>query len=493
MGGIAVTVLAAFVLIATIASGIFNKSLNEQTRGNLYGDRSNSAKIALSGLGITKDALSTDGYWGDCDGTDGLCSEENQYGYYPINSESLEEPIKEYPINSGELTVLMKPKDSHHVKVISVGETNGRKTYFASLFQKIEAYDKVPLVYGGTRSDFYGGKVCSYYWDGNEVAGVTNPNFSIYLDSGFYWSPEIVVPGNPAGPNPKDVKFSTNYSTEVKGYDIIDKMFSTGDVSLTNGAHVGYVYANGEVTVDRWSSYDNAVEHGNYEFPPFKKELEDNDVDVYGTSVIYCMHGELDLPPGTYSAIYLMVGCKLRLTGSEYKVRRLAATSFSTVEFTDPNTVLEARYVNVNTGASIVYESSEGRDNFIHVKAHRINLSGTYWWKLGGKIICKDPMTCLIDTDDFVAESGTITQGVVIARNRTRLYGAKVIGNLYTEDLYSTSSTVCNVVDKTGRQLLPESYFDIVDPKGEALPASIEEVKRVVCKNERDCDEKLDE
>lgn len=491
MGAMIVTVLAAFIFISTIASVVFNKGLNEQERGNLYGDRSNAAKTALSGLGIAKDALAGDGYWGDCDGTDGNCDDADSLGFYAIYSASLGDSVKDYPVNSGKLSVLMKPGDSHHVKVISVGETNGKKVYFGSVFQKIEAYDKVPLVYGGTSSDFYGGKVCSYYWDGKRVKGVTNPNFSIYLKSDFYWSPTVVLPRRPSGPNPKDVKFSTDYSTVVKGYRIIDKLFTTGDAYLKNGAHVGYVYANGKVYTDGTSSYDNAVENGKYQFPDFKDTLEDNAVNVYSNGAIYCINGEYDLPPGSYSAIYLMAGCKLKLTGSEYRVRRILATSFSRVIFTDPNTVLESNYVNINTGASIVYESDAGRDNFIHIKTNRLTVSGWGFWKNGGKIACKDPMTCLIDTNDFIAESGSLTQGVVIARNRAMLIGSTVIGNVYSEKLYASSATVCNVVDKTGKQLVPESYFDVVDPKGEALPASIEEVKRVVCSDEKDCNEKL--
>ena len=490
MGSIAAILF--FVLAAGIGINIEKLNFNEAKTSNIAQQKSDSAKIALSGINIAKDALVQDDMWNDCSGAERYCEED---GYFPLYSPSLDSQMDGYKVNDGKLTVLMKSVNANEVRVISIGEVNGKKTFFAVKFSKQSSTDKVPLAYGAS-SRVEGGTVCSYYWDGTKVDGVTMPNFSVYLDSSFYWSPNIYVPRRASGPNPKDVRFATNYSTRVRGYRVIDKLYTTGDVSLENGAYVDYVYANGVVRTSGGSGYGEKVEHGNFQYPNFKSTFTDNRLgNRFGRRTVYCTHGTKYLAPGTYKNVFITGLCTLKLTGKNYKIKNLVSTAAGQIVFSDPDTVLKAKNIIVRNSSDIVYKSENGRDSFITIKAENISIGYNSWgWGWGGnsKLLCSDPLTCLIDTNNIDANRNNVIQGTLLVRNRADIEGSTVIGNVFAEDLNSRYATLCNIVDKDGSQLVSSGFFDIVDPNGTQFPAVIDEVKKTVCRDVDDCDAKLD-
>lgn len=483
--------IIVFILAAGVGINMEKLIHNEVKTSNIAQQKSDSAKIALSGINIAKDALVQDEMWNDCSGAEKYCED----GYYPLYSSSLEEKMENYGLNDGKLTILMKSVNANEVRVISIGEVNGKKTLFAVKFNKQSSTDKVPLAYGAA-SQVIGGTVCSYYWDGTQVDGVTLPNFSVYLDSSFYWSPNIYAPRRPSGSNPKDVRFATNYSTRVRGYRVIDKLYTTGDVSLENGAYIDYVYANGVVRTSGGSGYGEKVEHGNFQYPNFRSTFDDNYIGgIFGNRTVYCTQGTKYLAPGRYKNVFITGACTLKLTGKNYKIKNLVSTGNGQIVFSDPDTVLKAKNIIVRNSADIVYKSENGRDSFITIKAENVSIGFNAWgwgWDGNSKLLCSDPLTCLIDVNNIDTSRNNVIQGTLLVRNKANIYRSTIIGNVFAEDLESRYATLCNIVDKDGSQLVSSGFFDIVDPNGTQFPAVINEVKKTVCRDVNDCDAKLD-
>lgn len=489
MSGVVISVLAALIFVGIGAVEIFTNVYQDQKQSILFNDKSDSAKIAASGFGIAKAALSKDSVWNDCDESEIECYLRDELGYFPIYSNELGKTIEDLPLNKGKLTLKIKPTDGRHVKGISKGEINGKKTYFAFIFEKIDPYNKVPLAYGGSSSEVRGGRLCSYYWDGQKISGVTKPNFSVYLDSGFYWSPDILIPDDPSGPNEKDVKFATNFPTTVRGYKILDKVFSTGDVFLKEGAHVGFVMTNGKIYADETSGYDTGVENANYKFPNFNTRFTNSYFITFGFKMLWC-NKSMSVPSGNYAIINVQEGCELTLDGTEYNIGDISIFGEGKIKYKNPGTKLRVNNLR-NFWGDLEFVSERGRGADLTIKTNAIFLSGGFGQKPRG-FHCADPITCMYDTNYLYAYGNSVLQGVSLVREKAVLSGATIIGNIFTEKITSKDSTICNIVDTEGNQVIPNSFFQIIDPKREALPPTIVAVRKVICKDEKDCDEKME-
>jgi len=270
--------------IAGIVSGMQEFVNRELSSNQVIEGESDASVLASAGLQIARESLKNDAVWGDCSGADRYCDERDEYGMFPLYSESLSSKIEDYKLDKGKITVKVKFESPTVALVYVEGKSDKGVVRVGAKFSKSSSAGKLPLVYS-PNANIYGGYYCSYFWDGEKITGVTNPNFTVYFNEHFYSSAGIYVPDDPAGDNPKDVTFVTNFDTEVKGYKEIDKLYSTGDIYLEDGAHLGLAYSNGEVYFDDTSSADKVVENGNLKFPEFREEFEDNDIKRYRYSV----------------------------------------------------------------------------------------------------------------------------------------------------------------------------------------------------------------
>jgi len=314
--------------IAGIVSGIQDFVNRELSSNQVIEGESNASVLASAGLQIARESLKNDAVWGDCSGADQYCDEKDRYGMFPLYSESLSSKIEDYKLDKGKITVKVKFESPTVAVVYVEGKSDKGIVRIGAKFSKSSSAGKLPLVYS-PNAYISGGYYCSYFWDGEKIAGTTNPNFTVYFNEYFYSNAGIYVPDDPAGNNPKDVTFVTNFDTKVEKYKDIDKVYSTGDIYLENGAHLGLAYSNGEVYFDDTSSADKVVENGNLKFPEFREEFEDNSIDWYSYSVPFGIsriffltcYGETTIvgnAPILVDSIISSPDCVLRIKGNLY-------------------------------------------------------------------------------------------------------------------------------------------------------------------------------
>ncbi len=499
-------VILFFLLISTGAFYVasrFTADVKEVGTSVVY---SNLAEVARSGLHITKEALYGDPDWSDCQDANQNCSLADSYGYYPLYSVSLVQTIENYTLNDIDLSIYIKPVSANNVNVIVVAKNpnNYEKLVLGGKFNRIVATDKLPILYGGASTTVLDGEVCSYYWDSSQIVGVTSPNFSVYLNQDFYFSASILIPPQPAGPNPKDVRFFTNFSTEVRGYDVIDRLYSTGDVYLTNGAQVDYVEAGGTITTDRSSSCTVCIENSDWQYPSFNTSFPDNALPSYiGQDLtINCGAGDTTIPAGTYRSVTITGDgdtCTINITGA-----------------------VNVRDFNVDQGSgnvvNLVVDPSAGQLNIQNLTVSgrntvNIDPQGSPLRIVGdtltvanrGNLICQDPRLCLYDfnsvslycyTSTFFRRSfecsdytSTVLQGTVLARNSFSSTASTVIGNTFAETVSTDNSRMCNIVDATGTQILPSDldFFTLISNDPSLLDPIVAIIYQTVCPSYEDC------
>ena len=82
-----------------------------------------------------------------------------------------------------------------------------------------------------------------------------------------------------------------------------------------------------------------------------------------------------------------------------------------------------------------------------------------------------------------------------MARNNLEADEATFIGNLIVEDASIWETTVCNIVDASGEQVLPQvgDFFDVVDPEGDLTDPVVLQVWTTICGTDvADCIARLD-
>jgi hypothetical protein len=478
-------ILAISLGVLALLAPIGNKVLNTAKYANVQTDLTLAVEGATAGLNIAKNALAVDKTWGDCLDTDKNCQITDSNGMYVLYSPSLGQDIENYNLGKVKLTVKMKIVNGDIAYVVSIAKTPKVTYYLGAKFTRSESgLNAVPIVYSPS-STLIGGEVCSYYYDGKNVVGETLPNFTVYLDTDFYWSPTIDIPNNPAGDNPKEVKFVTNFPTQVSGYTDIDEVFSTGDIYLQNGAQVGYVYSDGNVYIDDTSSADVIVENGNFQYPDFNTVFPDNTITAPSRPDIYCRNGQtIVLPSGNYGDLYVANSCTVILTGTDYTFNTIYTAYGSKVDIvsTQPLTTLEAKYIESRYGSSISFTPQDETASMT-IKADTI-------YSVYASIGCTQYLrNCLIDTNDLYGRNAEFI-GTTLIRDYGYLYGSDFIGNVFAESLLAYYSTFCNLVDDSGNQIIAdttENFYNIVAPSGLSLPVPLQEVLRVICSSETDC------
>ena len=507
----------SLALLGVLAFGIgallgIETELKTAKSGNYYP----AVETIRGAFNLAREALKNDGDWNDCSGADRNCSLADSNGLFPLYSSSLGKTLENVSTPQGfKYTVKIKPVSSDVVYVVVHVEGKGIGLYQGAKFVRSGGRGKIPLVYAPT-STVTGGKACSWYWDGTQLKGVTRPNFTVYLDDDFYWSPEIVVPDSPAGNNPKDVEFATDFDTTVSGYREIDKVYTTGNLYLKNGAHLGLAYADGEVYIDEDSSADKIVENGSFDYPDFRDSIPDNSIDsstLYGSRNYFCW-GQTKVITGIhYYRNFVAINCNLRLVNARVYARTYYSIGgtltlensrfYTAVRFTALKSVInqldstlsaENLYLsdtelrwrgNSDLKAVNAYlkDTEVSPESLFHLKAESL--------KFGGINDCRDPQYCLWDANSIFVFPNSRVIGTVLARTEmTVSYGAQVIGNTFAEELEASGATFCNVVDSSGNQVVAdrEDFYHLIAPNGIILPGTaVSEVARVVCSNESDC------
>jgi len=441
-----------------------------------------AVETARGFLNVVRDALKGDANWADCSGADQYCNDTDSNGMFPIYSGALGEKLEDVDTDQGfKVTAKMKPLDSNTAVVVVSVEGKGIDYNVGVKFVRGEGVGALPLVYAGS-SYVYGGNACSYYWDGRQITGITNPDFYVYLDDKFKWSPTIVVPTNPAGDNPKSVVFATNFDTLVQGYKDIDTVYTTGDLYLEDGAQLGLAYADGNVYVDDQSSADKIVENGSFQYPDFNDTIPDNSVSSSGSQKIYCgLFGNqtIVLPPGQYYELLVFKNCKLYLSEGTYSFEKIDVFSNLNVYY-DGDVTLEVDKLY----------SSQAKLTTIPNKSGTFFLKGNSVILYKSDLVCDDnPKNCYVDTNKYDLLYSSAVGYTVLARNKAYLYDSTQVGNLFGEDLVAEYSNFCNVVDSSGNQLYAggEDFYHLVAPNGISIPTGLQEIERAVCKDESDC------
>ena len=492
MGMILATILVSFIVATGIAVNIFSATHSNQQISIVSNLQTDALSLAKSGLQIARESLIQDTDWSDCADADRNCSQADQYGYFPLYSITLDEDVQNKQLNGGRLTVLIKLISSEQINVISIGEMHGKKVVLGGVFQKVASATTIPISYGGRFMKMLGGKLCSYFWDGSQVAGVTLPNFSIFIDKtkSVYVSSDIIVPNNPAGNNPKDVAFGFNFDVEVKGYKTIDKLYTTENAYIRNGAHVGTVIADKNVYVDSTSQVDQIIENANWQFPAYNSTIQDltnADLNLPGVNqgnrqcnianpILYLS--------GKYRDVSVRFGCKKIVLQGDTSVRNLNIDSGVPVTITSQvnGAKLKIRR-NFNNSGSVTVDT---QTNDVIIEGR--NLNNGDWFEWGNtELICTDPRKCLVDFNN-VYNYGKIQAVTIGRKNLEGYWGSEFIGNIIGESVYTINSTVCNIVDSNGDDIVNGSdnastVFDVVG--GGDLVTTL--VKTIVCKDESDC------
>jgi len=513
-----------FMFVVGIVVAGMNITLNTAKVSGYYGDSLTDTALVKAGLNIAREALVDDANWGDCQNADKNCSDTDQYGFFPLYSPSLEQTIEDYPIGQkGKLTVKVKFPDSNTALVIIKAQTPKITKYFGAKFQKSAGgLPEIPLVYA-PKSTVYGGKACSWFWDGRRLKGITKPNFIVYLDDNFYWSPEIVVPSYSNGDNPKDVIFATNFSTEVSGYKEIDKVYTTGDLYLKNGAYLKVAYANGKVYLDDTSSADEIVENGNFVFPKFRKNLPDNTIKTVSSAggvYLYCSNQNLTITGIRFFRYIDAFNCNITFKNARVYIGYLYTSN--------TRIILEDSIVNAHSlyhdNSILTVEGESGINAYsfyaynseIHWNSERASFENKYGFMNKITIYptalfhpkfdylyflrnafndCTQPNYCLWDTNNLYVDRNSGTVGTFLVRKfGSFLTGSTVIGNVFAEELQARDSTFCNIVDSTGKQIVAdeENFYNIIVEQAGGINASASVVYQTVCKDEQDCINQLE-
>ncbi len=500
------TVILFLVVVSSGAFYIANRVSSDVKEMGVNVIFSSLAEVARAGLNITKEALYTDTDWADCSGANQNCGSADSYGYYPLYSVSLAQTIENYNLNNTDLSVYIKPVDANNVNVIVVAKNpnNYEKVVLGAKFNRLISTNKLPIMYGGASTNVLGGKVCSYYWDGSSVQGKTNPNLSVYMDSNFYFSAQIEVPSRGQGGKvPKDVRFFTNFDTRVSGYKIIDKLYSTGNVSLENGAQVEYVEARGQIYADKKSSCGTCVENSNWQYPSFNTSLTDNTIPSYTGSdlTIDCGDGNATIPAGTYRNI-IITGrndrCTITIAGQvnarNFIVGQRRRDSGNTIDI----------LVDPSAGQLNIRNFTIQRDNTVNIdpQGAPLKIVGDNLTVANrGDLICTDPRYCLYDFNDVSVYCGTwwwpcsndtqtFVQGTVLARNQFYLFASSFVGNIFAENLDTWGGRVCNIVDDNGNQILPTDslgFFTVVSSDATFFDPIVSTIYQTICPDYQSC------
>lgn len=346
MTGSLVPLLSGFVIVTGIFTSVFNNSQTEITSSIQSLSKNSAIEIASSGLYIAKETLTLDNDWEDGVGGNLYSTElEGSTDYYPMNSITLNQKMKDFAFNDGNLNIYISPLDDTRIKLISEGEVNGKKAALAMVFNKItNNFDGVPAVYSGRNSNMSDITLCSYTKDENGILqGKTNPNVSLYMDSNFQidgldldygtTNTDVIEKSLKLFVDPSDyVNAAGDTITRLDLYGagggtgelVYDEIHSTGDVGLFNGATADNVYANGSVVSDYASCLETfstaecgesreefiegltTVRNSNledsndeYQHPDFAEEIADNNlVRVDNNKVLVCGTGDYsDLLP----------------------------------------------------------------------------------------------------------------------------------------------------------------------------------------------------
>ena len=508
--------LVVFALLSALLGVVSTYTFN-YTQPTVDVDLSQAVKSALY---LTKETLSDDPNWGDCSGADQNCSDTDSYGYFPLYSLALQKTLKDYDLGGVKATVKVKFPDSDTADVIVVAQKGSAKRYFGVVFQRGGGKAKIPLVYA-PYSRVYGGKVCSWFWDGSRLKGITKPNFVVFLNSDFYWSPEIVDPSSPTGDNPKDVVFATNFDTEVKGYKEIDKVYTTGDLYLEDGAYLKLAYANGKVYTDSDSGADKIVENGSFDYPDFNDDIPDNNVNtsnLYGSSDFFCWRGTKVITGVHYYNRFTVIRCNVKLVNAKVYVRDYfdyrSTITFQNSElyvankFTSYNSILNQDDSKLDVKQLYTYNSElhwSGNSD-LEIDDATFNKFTVYPDSLFHPKIntlefqnfndCTNPVYCLWDANDITVDDYGGVVGTILARDYMETgYDSQVIGNTFAEQLKATYSEFCNIVDSSGNQIIADqqNFYSIVAPDGISFPEGVAEIYRVICSDEGDCDSKFPE
>lgn len=518
--------VAVFMFVIGIITAGTDIVLNTVKVNGYYGDSLTDTAVLKAGLNIARESLIDDANWGDCKNADQNCSETDSYGFFPLYSPSLQKTIEDFPIGQkGKLTIKVKFPDSQTALVIVKAQTPKLTRYYGVKFQRSAGgLPQIPLAYA-PQSTVSGGVACSWFWDGKRLKGVTNPNFIVYLDNDFYWSPDIYVPDYANGDNPKDVIFATNFSTEVSGYKEIDKVYTTGDLYLKNGAHLGVAYADGNVYIDDSSSADEVVENGNFVFPSFRKSLPLNQVNApnyVGGDTFYCLFGKKTITGVHFYDTFYATGCDLTFENARIYVNTLISYK-STIKIVNStinssgylesiNSILKVDGENnqIKTYGTYAYNSeiywNAENSSFEAVKGFfRKNtiypstlfnpkFENLYFWKNTFND-CTNPQYCLWDTNNLIMEEYSRAVGTFLVRKQATLdYSSGIIGNVFAIKLTANSPTLCNIVDSTGNQIVAdeEDFYHLIVEKSGGLNSSVSIIYQTVCKGEEDCINQLE-
>jgi len=596
MGAIIPLLMGTILSIATF-NYTFSAVNSEQTMTKVSDNKLSAVQLAISGLNLSKNDLSKDYNWNDGEGFDDENNEnfDSKSGLKYARSNILDAKLKNYKEGDGYLSVTYLPISSSQIAIISKGVIGDTKVILGTVFGRQTENKDLPVVYSGS-SYLNGGDVCSYSWDkdNEEVGGVTMPDVTAYLDKKFFWSPNFIIPEQPAADNKKDISFFVQGDVTVTGYKVIDNIHAGGDITLRYGAEVGNAYSDGQVNVDSSSNAGVITENGTYKHPSFASSFDDftfnettdgktyyctgsTNCDQYSDSSTNCSpntgsygitfdsnnyangnpntwknyawsygwnhptvscnktfkaqsikkyrkdckkgksarknyniclntppkqispqnclaNGGGVLPEGSYGKLVVEKGCNLELSGEKYSIGTIEINNKGTINITNNKTQLLSKNIyiglgNNNTDADISFETSDPQ-NFIQIQSENIQ------YGKGGKLSCKDPKTCLIDTNDLTMSSTSSTsssnhpviQGTVLVRNHAEFNNGELIGNIMAESMNATNSKFCNVVDKSGnQQVANQTFFDIINPNGTALNSMALRISTVICQNETNC------
>lgn len=515
-------VVALLLVGLVITVGMFAGRLMEgsvkETRVTMV--ESELARTARNLLNVAKAALRKDYDWTDCENADRNCNDRRSCpeGYFPLYSSDLNVDVENYEMNNVRTSLCISPVSQNEVRVIVKSEASGgEKVILGAKFRRIYKTEKIPLIYGGSFTVVeWGSYACSYYAEGGIPEGITKPNFTVILPQStpqqyFRFSAEIYQPENPAGNNPKNVRFFTNFSTEVSGYKTIDGLWTNGNVTLKNGAYVQYVEATGRI-IKEGGDCGVCIENSDFQFPSLRTTLENNRVNLYSGDLLFlfCDNGRTyEIPPGSYSGIYLFgrnASCTLRINGTIY------TNSLVFVDFFSENLVVNVKV----SGTEGIYVNNIGgaSRNTIRINTEEpLRIVGDTLYTLNeASVECLPINRCLFDFNEVyngavvlshrrnrysvlgVTRGGKIT-GTVLARKIYTAYRSVQIGNVFGETVMVAPETyLCNAVDSEGNQILPDvslGFFDIVSSDPFFYEPILQTLYLTVCTDVSDCIDKL--
>ena len=439
---------------------------------------------------VVRTALNSDGDWNDCSGVDKYCDESDSNGFFPIYSESLDSKLEKVETSQGfTYTAKMKPIDSDNTYVVIEVEGKGLKYLVGYVISRPKENGDLPLIYGSSFSVLES-NVCSYFWNGKEISGITKPALYIF-EKDSSWYPEIVNSDSPAGNNPKNVVFATDFHSRLVSSTDIDKFYTTDELDLEKGAHLKLAYSDKTVWIDDSSSADEVVEHGTFQFPDFNDQIGKITDFSNSDEEVDCNNENLRLIPGDYGKLKIEGSCSLYLSEGVYRFKSLNLGEGNVLRvYYSGDVTFNVKDLSFSGSSSSLAQMIVSPDG-----VGKIKIEGDDFYSYYGKFECKDnPENCMIDVNDYTGIRSTIWGFTTLARDNFYASYSLIVGNVYSaSNLTGSHSTFCNVVDSLGRQLYAggKEFLNLVAPDGIVLPHKIVSEKKVVCVSEEDCLSKL--